>query len=66
VLGRVTDDAARTLARPVAGFAGCLLLDPGPEDYLRAQGWRLSPWSRSTPVELAWERIAPVSAGARR
>jgi uncharacterized protein (DUF58 family) len=66
VLGRVTDDAARTLARPVAGFAGCLLLEPGPEDYLRTQGWRVSPWSRSTAVEVAWQRIAPVSAGARR
>ena len=66
VLGRVTDDAARTLARPVAGFAGCLLLEPGPADYLRAQGWRVSEWSRSTPIEAAWGRIAPLAAGASR
>lgn len=66
VLGRVTDDAARTLARPVAGFAGCLLLEPGPADYLRAQGWRVSEWSRSTPIEVAWGRIAPLAAGASR
>lgn len=66
VLGRVTDDAARTLARPVAGFAGCLLLEPGPADYLRAQGWRVSEWSRSTPIEAAWGRIAPLAAGAAR
>lgn len=69
VLGRITDDAARTLARPVAGFAGfagCLLLDPGPADYLRGQGWRVSAWSRSTPIEAAWQAIAPVAAGARR
>jgi uncharacterized protein (DUF58 family) len=66
VMGRVSDDSVRTLARPIAGFAGCLLLDPGPEDLLRAQGWRVSPWSRATPVEEAWARIAPVAAGAAR
>lgn len=66
VLGRVTDDAARTLARPVAGWAGCLLLEPGPADYLRAQGWRVSEWSRSTPIDAAWGRIAPLAAGASR
>jgi uncharacterized protein (DUF58 family) len=66
VLGRVTDDAARTLARPVAGWAGCLLLEPGPADYLRTQGWRVSEWSRSTPVEAAWGRIAPLPAGTSR
>jgi len=66
VLGRITDDAARALARPVAGWAGCLLLEPGPADYLRAQGWRVSPWSRSTPVDRAWAAIAPQSVGAVR
>jgi uncharacterized protein (DUF58 family) len=66
VLGRVTDDAARTLARPAAGFAGCLLLEPGPADYLRAQGWRVSEWSRATPIDAAWGRIAPLAAGASR
>jgi uncharacterized protein (DUF58 family) len=66
VLGRVTDDAARTLARPVAGWAGCLLLEPGPVDYLRAQGWRVSAWSRATPIPLAWGAIAPLPTGASR
>ena len=66
VLGRMTDDAARTLARPVAGWAGCLLLEPGPADYLRAQGWRVSEWSRSTPIDTAWSHIAPLAAGASR
>ena len=66
VLGRITDDSARALGRPVAGFAGCLLLEPGPADYLRAQGWRVSEWSRSTPIETAWGRIVPQAAGVGR
>lgn len=62
VLGRVTDDAVRVLDHPVAGYAGALVLDPGPEDYLRGQGWRVCAWSRSTPVRQAWEQIAPTTA----
>jgi len=66
VLGRVTDDAARALVRPVNGFAGCLPLDPAPADHLRAQGWRVSPWTRGTSVADAWSRIAPARAGSSR
>lgn len=66
VFGRMADDAARTLARPVAAFAGCLLMEPGPADHLRTQGWRVSEWSRSTPIDEAWGRIAPLAAGVPR
>ena len=66
VLGRVTDDSARALVRPTIGFAGCLPLEPAPIDHLRAQGWRVSPWSRGTSVSEAWARIAPKRAGASR
>jgi hypothetical protein len=59
VLGRVSDEAARALVRPASGFAGCLPLEPGPVDHLRARGWRVSPWSRGTTVAEAWGRIAP-------
>ncbi len=64
VLGRVTDDTARALVRPVGGFAGCLPLDPSPTDHLRAQGWRVSPWTRGTSVVEAWSRISPARTGA--
>lgn len=66
VMGRVAEDAARALTRPVSGFAGCLLLDPGPHESLRAQGWRVTSWSRHTPLVEAWAQIAPEVAGARR
>ena len=68
VLGRITDDAARVLDRPVAGYAGALVLDPGPEGYLRSQGWRVCAWSRATTVAEAWGQIAPTSTpvGGRR
>lgn len=66
VLGRVSDDAARSLVRPTSGFAGCLPLDPAPTDHLRALGWRVSPWTRGMPVAEAWARIAPQQAGALR
>ncbi len=66
VLGRVTDDTARSLVRPAAGFAGCMPLDPAPADHLRAQGWRVAPWSRGTSVSDAWAQIAPSRAGAGR
>lgn len=66
VLGRVTDDTARTLVRPTSGLAACLPLEPAPLDYLRARGWRVSPWSRGTSVSEAWSRVAPERAGATR
>ncbi len=66
VLGRVTDETARALVRPVHGFAGCMPLEPAPADHLRAQGWRVSPWTRATSVSEAWSRIAPARAGAMR
>jgi uncharacterized protein (DUF58 family) len=64
VLGRVTDDTARALVRPASGFAGCLPLDPSPTDHLRAQGWKVSPWTRGTSVSEAWARISPARTGA--
>ncbi len=65
VLGRLTNDEAQSISRPVAGFAACLLLEPGPDAHLRSQGWRVSPWHRATPVAEAWHRIA-TPAGAVR
>ncbi len=44
VLGRVSDDTARALIRPMAGFTACLVLEPGPIDYppgARLAGGRL-------------------------
>jgi uncharacterized protein (DUF58 family) len=69
VLGRVTSDAAEALARPAAGlarpdrsgaggFAGCLLLEPGPVELLTARGWRVSQWNRSTEISAAWAQVA--------
>lgn len=66
VLGRVTDDATRALARPMSGFAGCLVLEPGPLDYLRSQGWQVSPWSRGTSVAAAWAGLEPASTRVAR
>ncbi len=60
VLGRLTEQSAHALSRPTAGFAGCLLLEPGPADYLRSRGWRVAMWTRSTPVDQAWSQIAPA------
>ncbi len=58
VLGRLTNEDAQVMGRPVGGFAGCLLLDPGPDAHLRSLGWRVTCWHRSTPVAEAWRRIA--------
>lgn len=66
VLGRVTDDTARALIRPSGGFAGCLPLDPAPLDHLRAQGWRVAPWTRGSSVRDAWASIAPARATSSR
>lgn len=63
VLGRMTDDALPALARPVAGFAACLLHEPGPVAFLQAQGWRVATWTRATRLDEAWERVTPVPAG---
>jgi uncharacterized protein (DUF58 family) len=65
VLGRLSSEDAQVMGRPVLGFAGCLLLDPGPEAHLRSQGWRVSCWHRGTSVAEAWSRIA-MSAGVPR
>lgn len=65
VLGRVTNDTARALIRPTSGFAGCLPLDPAPIDHLRAQGWRVAPWTRGSSVRDAWASIAPARASSR-
>ena len=64
VLGRITDDATSALARPVAGFAGCLLRDPGPVGFLQSHGWRVATWTRSTRVDDAWRELVPVATGA--
>jgi uncharacterized protein (DUF58 family) len=66
VIGRLTEDMAHAMARPTAGFTGCLLLEHGPVEYLQAHGWQTSQWSWDTPVDEAWSRIAPARAGARR
>lgn len=66
VLGRVTDDTAHALIRPSSGFAGCLPLEPAPVDHLRAQGWRVAPWTRGSSVSDAWASIAPARAGSAR
>ena len=51
-------------------LAGCLLLDPGPDAYLRSRGWRVATWTRATAIDEAWGRIAPAGtsllAGAGR
>jgi uncharacterized protein (DUF58 family) len=64
VLGHLSDDSSRPLARPAAGFAGCLLLEPGTAEGLRAQGWRVAHWTPTTSVAEAWQQIAPVSPSA--
>ena len=61
VLGRLAEDDTQALARPAASFAGCLLMEPGPVDHLRVQGWRVATWSRGTSVAQAWTSIAPTS-----
>jgi uncharacterized protein (DUF58 family) len=66
VLGRVSEDGARTLIRPMATFTGCLYLEPGPEEYLRSQGWHTSPWSKGTTVAKAWSALLPAVAEAGR
>jgi uncharacterized protein (DUF58 family) len=66
VLGRLADEAVPLLARPTSGFAGALVLEPGPVDYLTAHGWRATGWSLGTSVADAWGRIAPLPTGARR
>lgn len=64
VLGRITDDAARVLIRPMTGFTGCLLLEPGPVDLLESRGWHTSSWTRSTDTAEAWQQLMPArSAG---
>jgi uncharacterized protein (DUF58 family) len=60
ILGRVTEDAVRSLIRPMASFTGCLLLEPGPVDHLEAHGWRTSTWSRGTSVATAWGALLPA------
>ena len=66
VVGRATDDALTALVRPMAGFAGCLLLEPGPVDRLRAQGWQVTPWHRGRSVAEAWGELTPsATAGLR-
>jgi uncharacterized protein (DUF58 family) len=60
VVGRITEDATETLLRPRSGFAGCLLLAPGPADHLAARGWQVSTWTPATPVEAAWARLSPA------
>lgn len=65
ILGQVSADAARLLDRPMSGSASCLLLAPGPEEDLRARGWRVASWSRHTPIADAWARVSPQPAGAR-
>ncbi len=62
VLGRLTEESALALTRPTAGFAGCLLLDPGPVGFLRSRGWRVTSWTRSTAVDQAWNQIAPAGS----
>jgi uncharacterized protein (DUF58 family) len=66
VLGRVTEDAARALIRPMSAFTGCLLLEPGPIEYLEAQGWHTSPWSKGTSVADAWAALMPAVVEAGR
>ena len=65
VLGRLTNEDAQVMGRPVRGSAGCLLLDPGPDAHLRSLGWRVSCWHRATPVAEAWSLIA-TPAGVSR
>lgn len=60
VLGHVTDDIGRALARPRSGFAGCLVREPAPGDHLRELGWRVATWTRSRPIEDAWEALGAV------
>ncbi len=66
VVGRLSDESARTLARPVAGFAGCLLLESARAEHLRSQGWRVVQWSPGSPIADAWSSLAPSFAGASR
>lgn len=66
VLGRVTEDASRSLIRPMSAFTGCLLLEPGPIDYLAANGWHASHWSRGANVAQVWAALMPAVAEAGR
>ena len=70
VLGRLTDESAHALSRPTAGFAGCLLLEPGPADFLRSRGWQVASWTRASAIDLVWSQVAPsgstLTAGAGR
>ena len=66
VLGRITDDSARVLIRPMTAFTGCLLLEPGPIELLESRGWRTSGWTRATAIEDAWQQLLPTPTGGRR
>jgi uncharacterized protein (DUF58 family) len=66
VLGRVTEDAARSLIRPMSAFTGCLLLEPGPIEYLETNGWHTTPWSKGTSVARAWAALMPAVTEAGR
>ncbi len=65
VVGHLTDDVERALARPRAGFAGCLALEPTPAAQLRALGWHVALWSRATPIELAWASLGAADPAVR-
>lgn len=61
VLGRVGDDTARALIRPMAGFTACLVLEPGPIDFLQAHGWQATGWTRRSSLVEVWSRVLPAS-----
>ena len=63
VIGRITEDAAETLLRPRSGFAGCLLLEPGPVDHLAARGWQVSTWTPSHPGGVRLGAVLPRRRG---
>lgn len=57
VVGRVTEDAARALARPPTGFAAALVLAPGATGALSAQGWRIAEWTRGERLTDVWAHL---------
>jgi uncharacterized protein (DUF58 family) len=63
VLGRVSDETTRALIRPMAGFTACLVLEPGPIEFLETHGWQAAGWSRRSQVADVWVRVLPAVAG---
>lgn len=66
VLGRVSDETTRSLIRPMAGLTACLVLEPGPLEYLEAHGWQAAGWTRRSSVAEVWSRALPATVESAR